>query len=156
MSYLAAVEQRIVDAIRSGAFAGLDGEGRPLDLTRDALSGKAWLGHHLLENERLLPAWLQLGKEIEDGLAEIHRLADDHESLVSQFAASGSPAIRSRVAGLRRRIELLAREIRGRQDQFNIDAPGPLSERPGLWVEHLLERLDSRLPPDGGGSDASR
>ncbi|MFQ5382350.1 MAG: DUF1992 domain-containing protein [Dehalococcoidia bacterium] len=156
MSYLVAVEQQILDAMRAGAFAELDGEGRPLDLSGDALADDAWLGHHLLENERLLPAWLQLGKEIEDRLTTLRELEARHKALVGELRISASPAIRSRIAGLRDRIEATARDIRQRQDQFNIDAPGRLSERPGLWVERLLERLDARVRAVDGGSGSSR
>lgn len=145
MSYLANVEQRIAEAIGAGAFEGLEGEGQPIDLSRGELAGEAWLGHHMLENGQLLPPWLQLARDIELRLSKLELLDVRHAALVREFQETQSEALVARIEGVRSEFASLARSIRNQQDQFNIDAPGRLSERPGLWVEHLLERLDARL-----------
>lgn len=43
------------------------------------------------------------------------------------------------------RYEDHARRLRRIQDTFNLNAPGIRSERPGIWVEHHLDRLRARL-----------
>jgi hypothetical protein len=146
VGYEELVESRIQDAIASGAFARLKGEGQPLDLGRGALAGENWLGFHMLDNAGILPAWLLLAREIENDLAQLERVDALHRALVGEVAASGNwSAFGPRIRVRRDQYEELARAIRRKQDQFNMDAPGIRTERPGIWVEHHLNRLDVRL-----------
>lgn len=157
MSYLRVVESRIVEAMAAGAFDDLEGAGKPLDLRRGELAGDLWLGHHLLENGGALPAWLQLGADIERGLDRLRELDARHAALVGEAALSGASGdLLSSVDRVRREFEALARAVREMQDQFNLDAPGRLSERPGIWVEYHLQRLDERLRAAGHDDGASR
>ena len=157
MSYLRVVESRIVEAMAAGAFDHLKGAGKPLDLQRGELAGDLWLGHHLLENGGVLPAWLQLAIDIESGLEQLRRLDERHADLVGEAARSGAWAeLLPRVDKVRGEFEARARGVRAMQDQFNLDAPGRLSERPGIWVEHHLRRLDERVRKAGGDEGASR
>ena len=144
MDHLRMVESRIQEAMAAGVFEGLHGRGQPLDLRAGELAGDLWLGHHILENEGLLPPWLQLARDIELDLERLKGIAADHRAAVNQaIETSAASFLTARMTCLRQIFERLASEIRSRQDQLNIDAPGWLSERPGLWVEHLLERLDT-------------
>ena len=53
------------------------------------------------------------------------------------------------VARARARYAAFAHEIRAMQQRFNHDAPGTRSQRPEIWVEYHLERLDRRAAGAG-------
>jgi hypothetical protein len=143
-----AIESQIQEAMAAGLFDNLPGAGRPLTL-RGNENDPNWLGHHLLSNANILPAWLNLARDIESALQRLQRIDDDHHRLCRNAAATGDwEGHRLALAHARRRYEQLAREIRRQQDRFNLDAPGIRSERPGLWVEYHLQRLDARIPPE--------
>jgi hypothetical protein len=145
LGYLASVEAAILEAMAAGEFRNLRGEGKPLDLERGALAGELWLAHHILENERLLPPWLELGKEIERDLESLAALEAAHSRLADEAAALGAfDSFEARLAASRAGYAVLARATRAKQDKFNVEAPGPLSQRPGIWVERRLEILEER------------
>jgi hypothetical protein len=48
-----------------------------------------------------------------------------------------------------RQFREAALALRRKQDRFNIEAPAIALERPGIWVEHHLARLSSRLREAG-------
>lgn len=146
MSYLRLVEDRIREAAESGAFAHLPGAGKPLAFDeRDALAGDDALGYRMLRNANMLPAWLALAREIEQRWRELDRLDARHETLVAHIARSGDwERGDSLIAAARGAYEAAARALRREQDRFNMDAPGIALERPGIWVEFHLERLDRR------------
>jgi len=147
VGYERLVESQIQDAIASGAFSNLPGEGQPLRLDESArlLSGDNWLGHKILSDNQLLPEWLELAREIERLQHELDDVDARHAELVALVAANGdweraAPAIEHQV----RRYEAHARKLRARQDEFNVKAPGIRTERPAVWVEHQVERLRQR------------
>ena len=148
------VENRILEAIEEGALAGLPGEGAPLP-RRDAerLAGDLWLAHHILGNAGALPEWLELARAIER----------DRERLAAIEAAHGALAERARTTGDWRRLAPLiaerrrefaraARSLRAKQDRYNVEAPSIANERPAIWVEERLRRLDARVRAARGAS----
>lgn len=149
------VEERIREAMAAGAFDGLKGAGRPLRADpSEALAGDQWLGFKVLQNGGTLPAWLALAREIEVERGALKAIDARHAEWVALAAESGdwarhAPALRR----LRNDYERKARELRARQDRYNLDAPSLALERPGVWVEYLVSRLDERLreagAPDG-------
>lgn len=147
MTYFRLVEDRIREAAENGAFADLPGAGKPIDLDQsDNLAGDNALGYRMLRKANMLPAWLDLAKDIERRWQELDRLDARHETLVAHFARTGdwergAPLI----AAARNAYETAARALRREQDRFNMDAPGIALERPGIWVEYHLERLDRRV-----------
>lgn len=161
MDFEKTVESAIQDAIASGAFDNLPGTGRPLKFGQgDALAGDNWIGFRVLQNGGMLPEWLELAREIERDLIRLEQIDAEHAALCEAASASGGSAASARlIARARARYEDLARSLRKRQDRFNHDAPGIRSERPAIWVEHHLARLDSRLlqgaepaAPDAGST----
>jgi hypothetical protein len=150
MSFERLAETRIKDAMEAGAFENLAGTGRPLPaLDQDGLAGNNWMAFRVLRNGGLLPSWLDLAKEIERDLERLAAIDRRHELLSEAVSNRGwNPPLRSAVRVVRDEYEKLARQIRRKQDQFNIDAPALATERPGIWVERHLERLDARLPGD--------
>lgn len=151
MSLEKLIESRIQDAIAAGAFSDLRGAGRPLRPTAEAaLAGENWMGFKILQNGDMLPVWLMLAKEIERETEQLDALEGRHAEWVDLAASSGEW---ERHAGalqrLRDRFASQARALRRKQDQFNIDAPSLALERPQIWVELRLERLDERLRTAG-------
>lgn len=147
MSLERGIEGAIQEAMAAGAFKNLPGEGKPLRINRQeqAFAGDDWLGFKMLENGGYVPEWLSLGREIEldlEALALIDRNHQDYCDHANTRAAwaNAAPA----VDRLRARYEEKARDIRKKQDQFNAGAPGIRSQRPGIWVEYHLERLQQR------------
>lgn len=147
MSFERAAESKIREAMEDGLFDNLDGAGKPLpSFDLDALAGDEWLGHHILKNGGLLPQRLDLAKEVELELAALGLLDGRHAAVVRNAARTGewerhAPAVQA----ARDAYEKRARAIRARQDRLNIQARSVAAERPGIWVEHLLAKLDERV-----------
>lgn len=148
------IDSRIREAMEQGAFDNLPGAGKPLAPWDDeALAGENWMGFKVLRQAGMLPPWLELGREIERDLERLEAISLEHRRLVERAAQGGdwrrfAPAIRER----RDALATLAYGIRKKQEQFNFDAPGHRSQRPPIWVEHHLEKLDARLIEAGAPS----
>lgn len=151
MSIERAIESQIQDALAAGMFDNLPGAGKPLHLgDGDGLAGDNWLGFRVLQNGGMLPEWLNLAKDIERDRERLDRLDAEHASLCQAAARSGRPdGYRDSISRVRACYEELARSLRRRQERFNHDAPGIRSQRPAIWVEHHLERLDRRARDAG-------
>ncbi len=147
MSYLQAVEALLQDAVAAGQFSGLPGEGRPFSFKpEEGLAGDDWLGFKVLQNGGLLPEFLTIGRQVE----RLERELADIEARHANLALTAADPIAWDLAWpvlvqLRARFEETARALRSEQEQFNWQAPGHLSQRPTIWIEYRLERLDSRL-----------
>ncbi|GAB4322830.1 MAG: hypothetical protein Kow0010_03790 [Dehalococcoidia bacterium] len=151
MEYLQSVEAKIVEAMEAGLFDNLEGAGQPLrSLGADRFAGGDRLGFRVLSNNGFLPAWLQLGKEIEALQARLDDVRKGHATLVARAREGGEWAFYARhIRAKRDQFEAHARRLRARQDQFNLDAPGPATQRPGIWVEYHLEKLDAAVAAAG-------
>ncbi|MDP1911405.1 MAG: DUF1992 domain-containing protein [Hyphomicrobium sp.] len=147
MSFESLAESRIQDAMDAGLFDNLRGAGKPLSsLDDDKLAGDNWMGFHVLRNGGMLPAWLDLAKEIELDLIALKRVDARHQLLADRAQAGGlTKSVEAALITTRREYADFARRIRAKQDQFNMDAPSIGLERPGIWIEHELERLDARI-----------
>lgn len=141
------IEARIREAVAEGAFDNLKGMGEPLRFRQeDLLAGDNWLGFKVLENGGLLPEWLMLAKEIESDRAALRRLDERHAEAVALAESSGAwAALASTIRERRDAFEAAARALRKKQERFNHDAPSIRLERPAIWVEHHLARLDARV-----------
>ena len=146
MSLEQLIESQIQDAMAAGAFDNLPGAGKPLppnDLEK--LAGENWLGYKVLQNGGLLPEWLGLAREIERDYEALSALDRRHAELVDAAAAASDWArFHSGLAYLVGQYEERARELRKKQDRYNVNAPGVRTERPGIWVEFHLDRLRER------------
>ena len=141
------VENRILEAIEEGVFEGLPGEGRPLPL-RDAerLAGNLWLAHHILGNAGALPEWLELARTIEQDHGRLAAIEREHAALVERAGATGEwRRLAPLIAERRREFASAARALRAKQDRYNVEAPSVANERPAIWVEERLRRLDTRV-----------
>ena len=140
------VNQQIEDAMAAGAFDNLAGAGKPLPHSdAEKLAGDNWLGFKVLQNGGMVPAWLELARDIELEERALERIDERHAELVSGARRHGdwervAPGLRHAAA----QYEERGRALRRRQDSYNLNAPGFRSERPGIWVEFHLERLRER------------
>jgi DnaJ family protein C protein 28 len=147
MSIEKSIEGAIQDAMAAGAFKNLPGEGKPLKFSRQeqALAGDSWLGFKMLENGGYVPEWLNQGKDIETDLEALALLDRNHQEYCdSARTAADWERFAPSCDRLRARYEERARELRKKQDKFNLDAPGMRTQRPAIWVEYHLERLQQR------------
>lgn len=151
MAYFDLIESRIQEAIAAGAFDALAGAGQPLALGDDeSLAGDDWLGFKVLRNGNLLPEWLELAREIERDELRLAEVDRRHAQFVAWSRADGDwERFASAIRASRRDYERLARALRRKQDEFNLKVPGHRLERPGIWIDYHLERLDARLQEAG-------
>ncbi len=149
------VENRILEAIEEGVFAGLPGEGAPLQLRdADRLAGDLWLAHHILGNAGALPEWLELARTIEEDKRRLAVIEGEHETLVERARSTGEwRRLAPLIAERRREFAAAARALRARQDRYNIESPGFRNERPAIWVEERLRILDARVREARGGGE---
>ena len=148
------VENRILEAIEEGVFAGLPGEGAPLQLRdADRLAGDLWLAHHVLGNAGALPEWLELARTIERDRERLAAVEAGHAALVERARSTGEwRRLAPLIAEQRREFAAAARALRAKQDRYNVESPGFRNERPAIWVEERLRMLDARVREARGGA----
>ena len=147
MKFEQLVENRILEAIEEGLFEGLAGEGAPLP-RRDAdrLAGDLWLAHHILGNAGTLPQWLELARTIERDRERLATIEGDHGALVERARKTGEwRRLAPLIAERRREFRRAARALRAKQDRYNMESPSVANERPAIWIEERLRRLDTRV-----------
>ena len=153
MKFEQLVENRILEAIEAGVFEGLAGERAPLP-RRDAdrLAGDLWLAHHIFGNAGTLPEWLDLARTIERDRERLATIEGDHGALVERARKTGEwRRLAPLIAERRREFRRAARALRAKQDRYNMEAPSVANERPAIWVEERLRRLDARVREARGG-----
>ncbi len=154
MKFEQLVENRIVEAIEAGVFEGLAGEGAPLPLRdADRLAGDLWLAHHILGNAGTLPEWLELARTIERDRELLATIEGEHGALVERARRTGEwRRLAPLIAERRREFRRAARALRAKQDRYNMEAPSVGNERPAIWIEERLRRLDARVREARGGA----
>jgi len=145
------VEAQIEDAIASGAFSHLPGEGKPLRaVDGEEFSGDMALGFKILRDAGMAPEWLMLGREIERDREKLNDIDREQAALVAFAVGEDDWARYSTSLRYYRSVyEKQARALRVKQDRYNLMAPGIRTQRPAIWVEYHLDRLDSRLRAAG-------
>ncbi|HEX2170861.1 MAG TPA: DnaJ family domain-containing protein [Dehalococcoidia bacterium] len=150
------IENKLREAEEKGTFRNLPGQGQPLRLDDDDRSDpKYWLAHHMLKNAGLLPAWIELAKEIdalEDGIQAIEReyagwLAAEADRLAGVPAA----ALQTRLPGIRaiyirflQRYQNLLRETQAQKQRFNYEVPARSLEKTWPPLNYRLRDFQER------------
>ena len=92
-------EIRIREAIERGDFANVPGSGRPLDLGEEnPFAGDMEVAYRILRQAGGAPLWIELGREIDDGLEALTEFVVAARSKAMQGSHEVSPATGS-VAG---------------------------------------------------------
>ena len=140
-AYTNFIENKIREAEEKGLFRNLPGQGKPLRFDEEEVGDpKYWLAHHMLKNAGLLPAWVELAKEIdrlEDHIQAIEREYRDWLAVEAKRLSGLSPAVlRHRLPGIRaiyvrfiERYQMLLRMTQERKQQFNYEVPARSLEK---------------------------
>jgi hypothetical protein len=71
------IDEVIAEARSRGEFDDLSGIGQPLNIKENPLAGDWELAFHILENAGMAPPWMELSREIREGLQELVALRED-------------------------------------------------------------------------------
>ena len=86
-------ESRIREAIERGDFANVPGSGRPLDLGEEnPFAGDMEVAYRILRQAGGAPLWIELGREIDDGLEALTEFVVAARSEAMQGSHEVSPA----------------------------------------------------------------
>jgi DnaJ family protein C protein 28 len=131
------VENRIQEAMQSGAFDDLRGKGKPLDLNSNPyLEPGQELAFGLLKNQGFAPEWIERDKEIRRELADArdelrtawrHRQANPAHESVWQVAVA--------------RFEVQLNKLNRKISDFNLIVPIVSKQRARLRLADELRRL---------------
>lgn len=132
------VERRIQEAMATGAFDNLPGQGKPLDLVRNPyLDPSLDLAYGLLKSNGYVPEWIgrdqEIRAEIQAARARLRAAWVQHQDNPTDEAAWQ--------ASLARFEESLA-QINRKIDDFNLVVPISGGERIHLRLADELRRLD--------------
>lgn len=148
-----AIEQRIREAAEAGAFDNLPTRGKPVPLDlKDAYDRDAWFVNRTLKSLGAVPAWMELGKEIDAAEERFRWMREDFGRWLAETRAALLPLSPEQREVQRSGIELryedrlsryrrLAEELRAQIERFNHEVPVRALEKPGVWVAHELGRL---------------
>ncbi len=115
------IDDKIKTAQDHGAFDNLANHGRPLPNDGEP-SGEDWLANHLLREAGVLPAWLQLRKDIyheRDGVLAALREYDEERQRLNPV----DPRHQAILVRLEERYSARAREINKKIDEHNLRCP---------------------------------
>jgi DnaJ homolog subfamily C member 28 len=120
-------DERIRAAMGEGKFDNLPGMGKPLNLEDNPHEPEDMrMANSLLRNNDFLPAWMELGKEIDRDLEAAHRLYQDQRDSRAEARAKFSVTI----AALNRRIL-----------DYNLRVPSTVFQRPMLDLQKEIDKL---------------
>jgi hypothetical protein len=128
------VEKKIQQAMQSGEFDDLPGEGRPLQLDDETFVPQEWrLAYRLLHNAHLLPDWLQLDREI----AAVVNATRAELASKPIDPREGTMPSGDRLAAFEKKIDLANRMI----DEYNLRVPIARLRRGRLDARAELAKL---------------
>jgi hypothetical protein len=147
------IEQRIREAVERGDFDRLESKGRPLKLDlKDAIDRDAWFVNRTMKSLGAVPAWMELGKEIDTAEERLRWMRTDFERWLAELREQLLPLSTAERSRERPGIELRfedrfaryrkqAEELRRQIDRFNLEVPVRRLEKRGVWVAHEMRRL---------------
>lgn len=158
-------ERKIEELMAQGYFDNLPNRGQPLDLSADDnpyLDPTMRLAFKILRNAGAVPAWIELGNEIEADLAALERQAQAYRQYVQglrqtlqrclpgQRRARWQAALARHTAFLQRYAQAID-EVNRKIDLFNLSVPAWHLQKPRV-SRRVLRALETLLapPPDLG------
>jgi hypothetical protein len=151
------IENRIREAIEAGQFKNLPGAGRPLPLDEpDSLHRDMWLANHLLQNNKALPPWIELAKEIDTAGDRAEALWDEYAGWLTRTRASlaaaprreverRQPGVAATYARYFERYREQLREVQAMKQRFNYLVPVRSLEKGWPPLDHALDRLRAQF-----------
>lgn len=142
-----------------GEFRNLRGRGKPLDFSHDDVVDRdQWAANRVLQNAGILPAWIELAKEIDALQDMIDALEREQqrwlETVFPELRALGPRERERRRAGVeaiqRRylgRAGGIAEELRLKVARFNLIVPQPFLQKAPIRIERRLEPLLAAYRP---------
>lgn len=140
-SYTNFVENKIREAEEQGLFRNLPGQGKPLRFDDDEVGDpKYWLAHHMLKNAGLLPAWVELAKEIDRLEDRVQAIEQEYREWLATearlLAGLSAAGLRGRLPGIRamytRFMQRYQRQLEVTQEhkqRFNYEVPARSLEK---------------------------
>jgi DnaJ family protein C protein 28 len=129
------IDRIIREAQASGAFDGLPGAGKPLELGENPHTPREWrLAFHILENAGYKPAWIEKRKSIEADLEsarEACRRSLKHATAESDRRAA-LECFKVDLQGINKRI-----------DSFNLEVPLAAFQMPRTRIERELQLAEA-------------
>jgi hypothetical protein len=128
------VEERLARMAEAGELSGLPGEGRPFPDRGPDAAGDRWAAYRVMANNKVLPCWAQLRREIEAEVERIARAGRAHrdwarqrrEQLVrvpAERILETARATRDRDARMRAELESAVRVLDVKVERFNSLVP---------------------------------
>lgn len=144
-SWESLTERLIREAQEAGAFDGIPGQGRRLELDDDPREGEMGLAFHILRTNDAVPPWIDADREARRSADGVERVLADAE----RAGRSGrpSPAARSR---LRARLARAADDHDRAVEALNSSAPSMTLHRRRLDRAVLEARLDAAIDGSRG------
>ncbi len=150
MSNSSIVDEILKDAIESGAFKNLPGEGKPLKLEDEtSVPEELRLAHRILRANDLAPDWIMDGKAISDTQAaltkEVRVQTRRYLKELREAESSSTPELNRQhinqrwdvtKAALRERINKLNKDILN----FNLKVPRGVTHRPLFDLDREIAR----------------
>jgi hypothetical protein len=86
------LDKTIAEAKDRGEFDNLPGHGKPIELAANPLTGEVDVGHGILKNAGMAPAWIELDKEVRAGLDALANSRDEAARRLSALPRAPEPA----------------------------------------------------------------
>ena len=118
----------------AGEFSGLPGEGRPFPDRGPDAAGDRWAAYRIMANNKVLPTWAQLRREIEAERERLQRAGKAHRewslrrreqlaALPAERILESARATRDRDARVRAELEAAVRALNVKVEKFNSLVP---------------------------------
>lgn len=151
----AAVEERIRRMAEGGELSGLPGEGSPLAGAGPDHAGERWATFHVMSNNRVLPGWAQLRRDIEGEVERLTRSCRAHREWLDgrRRALAALPAERimdavhateRRDAAVRRELDAALVALNAKVARSNALVPVPSLELVPFTARRFLGEGDPR------------
>lgn len=128
------VEERLARMAEAGELSGLPGEGRPFPDRGPDAAGDRWAAYRIMANNKVLPTWAQLRREIEAERERLQRAGRAHRewsrqrreqlaALPAERILESARATRDRDARVRTDLEAAVRALNVKVEKFNSLVP---------------------------------
>ncbi len=128
------VEERLARMAEAGELSGLPGEGRPFTDRGADRAGDRWAAFRIMANNKVLPTWAQLRREIEADTERLARAGRAHRdwtrlrqerlvSLPAERILEAARATRDRDARVRGELGEAVRALNLKVEKFNSLVP---------------------------------